>query len=92
MRIRLDIETLSVVTTQSVQNQTASLHEFLQGMALHNREAIEFVTEKHQLVDQRIGRVEELLRAQSAQIQASQFAQIGPFYDRTRPQDRKSVV
>ncbi|KFY88093.1 hypothetical protein V500_06555 [Pseudogymnoascus sp. VKM F-4518 (FW-2643)] len=89
MRVRLDIETLSVVTTQSAHNQTASLHDFLRDMTLQHREAIQFVGEKHQLVDQRISRVEGMLRAQSAQIQASQFAQMGPFYDRTRPQSQR---
>lgn len=63
MRVRLDIESLSMVTIKSAQNQTASLHEFLQGMTLQHRETTEFVREKHQLVDERISRVEEMLRA-----------------------------
>ncbi|OBT75406.1 hypothetical protein VF21_05716 [Pseudogymnoascus sp. 05NY08] len=88
MRVRLDIETLSVVTTQSAQSQTASLHEFLQ-VTLQHREAIASVSEKHQLVDERISRVEEMLRTQSEQIQAAQFTQIGPSYDRTRPQSQR---
>lgn len=89
IRVRLDIESLSVVTIKSAQNQTASLHEFLQGMTLQHRETTEFVREKHQLVDERISRVEEMLRAQSEQIQAAQFTQIGPSYDRTRPQSQR---
>ncbi|OBT47665.1 hypothetical protein VE00_02263 [Pseudogymnoascus sp. WSF 3629] len=89
MRVRLDIETLSVATTQSVQSQTASLHEFLRGMTLQHKEAIESVSEKHQLVDERISRIEEMLRAQSEQIQTAQFTQIGPSYDRTRPQSQR---
>lgn len=88
MRVRLDLEALSV-TTESIQNQTTSLGEFLQCLALQNKDATESVSGTYQLVDQRISRVEEMLRAQSAQIQASQLVQIGPLYNMGPPPSRR---
>lgn len=89
MRVRLDLETLSAVTVQSVQNQTASWEEFLQGIAIQHKGVTESVSHTYQQVDQRICRVEEMLRAQSAQIQASQLAQIGPLYNMGPPPSRR---
>jgi hypothetical protein len=88
MRVRLDLEALSV-TTESIQNQTTSLGEFLQCLALQNKDVTESVSGTYQLVDQRISRVEEMLRAQSAQIQASQLVQIGPLYNMGPPPSRR---
>jgi hypothetical protein len=68
MRVRLDLETLSTVTTPSVQDQAASWDEFLRGIALQHKHVTESVSKTYQQVDQRISRVEEMLRAQSAQL------------------------
>jgi hypothetical protein len=91
MRVRLDLETLSTVTTRSVQDQTASWDEFLQGIAMHHKDVTDSVSQTYQQVDQRISRVEEMLRAQSAQIHASQLAQIGPFYNMGPPSSRRRL-
>lgn len=66
MKIRLDIETISTVTLQSSQQQVALQDNFLSGLAA---------------VDERIARVEEMLREQADQVQASQFKQVGSSYD-----------
>ncbi|CAG8018580.1 unnamed protein product [Penicillium salamii] len=65
-KIRLDIETISTVTLESSQQQIALKDNFLNGLAA---------------VDQRIARVEDMLRTQSHQVQASQFTQVGTSYD-----------
>jgi hypothetical protein len=91
MRVRLDLETLSSVTTQSVQDQATSWDEFLRGITLQHKDVTESVSKTYQQVDQRISRVEEMLRAQSAQVQASQLAQIGPLYDMGPPNSRRRL-
>jgi hypothetical protein len=78
MRIRLDLETLSAVTSQSAQEQNILRDEVLGGLA-----------EVYRQVDQRIGRVEEMLKIQSDQIQASQLNQLGPFYRAPPPHRRR---
>ncbi|KAH8744947.1 ankyrin repeat-containing protein-like protein [Hyaloscypha finlandica] len=90
MRVRLDLETLSTATTQSVQ-EAASWDEFLRGIALQHKHVTESVSKTNQQVDQRISRVEEMLRAQSAQVQASQLAQIGPLYNMGPPNSRRRL-
>ena len=89
MRVRLDLEALSTVTTESIQNQSTSWNEFLRCLALQHKDVTESVSGTYQLVDQRISRVEEMLKAQSAQIQASQLAQIGPLYNMGPPSSRR---
>ncbi|KAB8073560.1 ankyrin [Aspergillus leporis] len=81
MRIRLDIEAISTVTLQSSQQQIALRDNFLSGLAA---------------VDERIARVEEMLRVQANQVEASQFKQVGLSYDmsttrRKRLQPKKEV-
>ncbi|KGO77701.1 hypothetical protein PITC_010650 [Penicillium italicum] len=77
-KIRLDIETISTVTLESSQQQVALKDNFLSGLAA---------------VDQRIARVEDMLRTQSHQVQASQFTQVGTSYDMstTRRQRPSSI-
>ncbi|KAF8850789.1 hypothetical protein BDZ45DRAFT_184563 [Acephala macrosclerotiorum] len=89
MRVRLDLESLSAVTTESIQNQTTSWDEFLRRLTIQHEDVTESVSGTYQLVDQRISRVEEMLRAQSAQIQASQLAQIGPLFNMGPPPSRR---
>ena len=60
MQMRLDLETISVVTTQSSQEQIA-----LQGQLMNNLAG----------VDERIARVEEMLHAQADQVRENQLKQ-----------------
>lgn len=64
VRVRLDLENLSVVTTQSSNDQTSLRDGLLQNFALS------------QQVDQRLGRMVELLEAQSNQWQEGQISQL----------------
>ena len=68
VRLRMDVENISVVATQSSSRQTTLRNELLQGSELHQR------------VDQNVGRIVELLENQSSQMQRGYASQLGPFY------------
>ena len=68
MRVRVDIENISTVATNSSHQQTILRDEMLQQSDLHQR------------VDQRVGRIVELLENQSNRLQDGQTTQLGPFY------------
>jgi len=91
MRVRLHLETFSTISAKTAQEQTASLDEFLRGVTSHQQVVKEALDQTYQQVDQRISRVEEMLKAQSAQIQASQFAQVGPYYNMGPPSSRRRL-
>ncbi|KAK3935168.1 ankyrin repeat-containing domain protein [Diplogelasinospora grovesii] len=70
MRIRLDIQEISAIT---IQSSTQSTQEHLAlGRALLNTMA---------KIDDRVARVEELVQAQSQQLHARQFSQVGSSYN-----------
>ena len=75
MQMRLNLETISVVTTQSSQEQIA-----LQGQLISSLAG----------VDERIARLEEMLRAQADQIRENQFKQVGPLYNMSAVRRRAS--
>ena len=82
MRIKVDLETISTVSSDSAQYQR-SMEANLQSSLVHHRDDLtEFLTRIHQQADQRISHVEELLKVQAAQMQASQFNQLGNCYGR----------
>lgn len=64
VRVRLDIENLSAVTARFSDDQTHLRNEFLQNFALN------------QQVDQKVGRIVELLEAQSSRWQEGQASQL----------------
>lgn len=64
--IRLDIDAISNITLESSQQQHALEARLLTGLAA---------------VDDRVARVEEMLQAQSNQVQANQLEQVGSTYD-----------
>ena len=68
VRVRVDIENISTVAANSSHQQTALRDELLQHSDLHQR------------VDQRVGRIVELLENQSNRLQDGQATQLGPFY------------
>lgn len=92
LRIRLDLENLSTVTSQAtLQNREEGndlRNEVLNSLALHQDGVKDSLTQVYEQVDQRIGKVEEMLKAQSGQVQASQFSQVGPLYG-VRPLNRR---
>lgn len=66
MQIRLEIATISTVTTQSSQEQVALTEKFMSSLAG---------------VDERIARVQEMLQTQADQLQVNQFKQVGSLYN-----------
>jgi len=95
MRIRVDLETLSTVSSNSAQIQI-SMQENLQSSLVRQRHDLtEFLTHLYQQVDKRLGNVEESLKIQADQMQASQLNQMGnlygprPSYSRPLPPARK---
>ena len=92
MRIRVDLEEISTVSFSSARNQ-ANMEENLQtSLVRHRDDLTESLTQIYQQVDQRIGNVEELLKAQTAQMQASQFNQLGSSYGRRPSYSRPTIV
>jgi ankyrin repeat protein len=75
MQIRLDIETMSAVTSQSTQDHMALQNKFMSSLAG---------------VDDRIARVEEMLRAQADQAHTNQFKQVGPLHNVSADSRRRS--
>ncbi len=92
LRIRLDLENLSTVTSQ-VTSQTAEYrdglrNEVLDSLASHQDGVKTSLHHVYEQVDQRIAKVEEMLKAQADQVQTGQITQIGPLY-RARPRNRR---
>src|SRR5271155_78124 len=92
IRIRLDLETLSTVTSQSAEDQTEFRDEVMQGLVRQQEGIVESLRQNYQLVDQQLSRLEEMLNAQSAQIQANQSAKMGPFYSTSPPPSRRQRI
>lgn len=89
IRVRLELETLSTITAQSMQTQSGLRNELLNSLARQQEKLTDSLEDNYNQVDQRISRVERMLHAQSAQIQASQLAQIGPLYSEVPPPYRR---
>ena len=97
MRIRVDLETMSAVSSDSAQTQM-NMEENLQSSFVRHRDDLtECFTRLYQQVDQRIANVEESLKAQADQMQAGQLNQLGnsygrrPSYSRQLPPARKQT-
>ena len=83
MRTRVDLDDISIASSQNMREQS-SLHEELQSSLVHHHDRLaDSLAEAYQHVDERISNVEELLKSQSKQLQERQSSQIGPFYRRT---------
>jgi hypothetical protein len=89
MRVQLDLETLSTVATRSHEEQTVFRDTFLQGLAGHQEDLKESLGKSYEQVEQRISRVEEMLRVQSEQFQVSQSARLQLPSSRPFPRPRR---
>ncbi len=89
IRVRLDLETLSTVTSRSADDQGAFRDEIMQGLVRQQEDIVDSLGQSYQKVDERLSRVEEMLSAQSAQVQASQSAKMGPLYSTSPPPSRR---
>ena len=97
VRIRVGLDTISTISSNSAQIQL-SMEETLQtSLVRHQADLTEFLTRMQQQADQRMSNVEELLKLQAAQLQASQLDRLGnsygrrPSYSRPRPPARKQT-
>ena len=89
MRIRVDLETISAVSSNSAQAQLNMESNLQNNLVRHREDMTKFLTDLYQQVDQRIGNVEELLKVQAGQMQASQFDQLGNSYGHRPPFPRR---
>lgn len=80
MRIRVDLENISSVSSQSALGQITMQDEIKTSLVHHQDNMTESLSKVYQQVDQRIGHVEAMLKAQSIQFQANQNNQIGNSY------------
>ena len=97
IRIRVDLENISTVSSNSAQIQLGMEENLQSSLVRHRDDMTEFLTHIYQQVDRRIGNVEELLKVQAVQMQASQLNQLGnlygrrPSYSRPPPPARKQI-
>jgi hypothetical protein len=92
LRIRLDLQNLSAITSE-MTSQTAEEHDGLRNdvintLALHQDGVQTSLHQVYEQVDQRIAKVEEMLRAQADQVQTGLPSQFGPLY-RAPPINRR---
>ncbi|KAI9843806.1 MAG: hypothetical protein M1837_006066 [Sclerophora amabilis] len=91
MRIRVDLHTMSAVSSRSAKGQHAKQDELQTSLVRHHDSLADSLANVYQQVDTRIGAVEELLKAQSIQLEGSQFSQIGHFYGRPPSYTKRST-
>ncbi|KAI0973587.1 ankyrin repeat-containing domain protein [Xylaria arbuscula] len=77
LKIRLDVQTISAVTTQSSENQIALSEKFLATLSG---------------VDERIACVENLLENQAQHLRSSQSMQVGSLYQTARPEPKRPLL
>jgi hypothetical protein len=92
IRVRLDLETLSTVTSRSAEDQSEFRDEVMQGLVRQQECIVDSLGQNYQQVDQRLSRLEEMLNAQSAQIQTNQSAKMGPLYSTSPPPSRRRRI
>ena len=75
LRIRLDIEQISTITShfssQTAQQRTLMREEIFNGLASHRDGVIDHLNQVYRLVDERIAKVEGVLKAQSDEARHS---------------------
>ena len=97
MRIRLDLETISIASSNSAQLQLNMEQNLQSSLDRHHHGLTDVVAHLYQQMEQRICNVEDLLKLQTAQMQASQFNQLGntygrrPSYSKPLPPSRKQT-
>lgn len=89
MRIRLDLQTISTITSESAQDRRSMHHELETSLTRHHSSLEDSLALAYQRVDQRIDSVEKMLKNQSTQLQADQSMQMGPFYRHRSPSPRR---
>ena len=81
-RIRVVLDEIQIASSSTACNQT-NMDTALQTTLVHHRDELaDSMTQVYRQFDRRIGNVEELLKVQTAQMQASQFSLLGTSYGR----------
>lgn len=92
LRIRLDLENLSLVASEATSQAAEKQHEFrnevLNSLAAQQVGVQTSFHEAYEQVDRRIAKVEEMLQNQVDRIQPNPVNQAGPVY-RVRPPNRR---
>ena len=97
VRIRVGLDTISTISSNSAQIQLSMGDTIQNSLVRHQADLTEFLTRMQQQADQRMSNVEELLKLQAAQLQASQLDRLGnsygrrPSYSRPHPPARKQT-
>ena len=80
MRIRVDLQTISTLGSQSIKSQD-TIHENLQtSLVRHHDNLSHSLSKMYEKVNQRVSTVEELLRQQASQLESNQVKQLGSMY------------
>ena len=97
VRIRVGLDAISTISSDSAQSQLSMGDTLQNSLVRHQADLTEFLTRMQQQADQRMSNVEELLKLQAAQLQASQLDRLGnsygrrPSYSRPPPLARKQT-
>lgn len=91
-RIRLDLESLSTIlpqmNTRATEESQGLRNEVIDSLAQHHDGVQASLHQVYDQVDQRISKVEDMLKKQGDQVQSEQLMQFGPLY-RPLPIDRR---
>lgn len=94
LRIRLDIEQISTITShfnsQTAQERTLFRKEILSSLASHRDGVVNHLSEVYRQVDERIAKVEEVLKAQSDESRSSPLRSMRVM-QKPRPTGRKWI-
>ena len=80
MRIRVDLQTISTVGSQSIEDHHAMHRDLQTSLVRHHEDLSNSLTQIYEQVHERIGTVENLLRIQASQLETNQVKQFGNTY------------
>ena len=80
MRIRVNVEAVLTASSESAQEQSTMAKKIQQSITNNHEKLTESITDGYQRIEQRICLVEDLLKVQSMQLEASQLKLIGSSY------------
>lgn len=96
MQVRIQLEELTVKVSESASAERSQPNipsSFIQALLdEHQKSVAQNMSQQYLQVDERLGRVEALIRAQSAAVHASQASQIGPLYNPSTPPARRNTA
>ncbi|KAL9022524.1 MAG: hypothetical protein Q9185_000234 [Variospora sp. 1 TL-2023] len=79
LRIRLDLESLSAVVPHAMDQTQGMREDVMLSLAQHNAGLQTSINHVYDIVDQRIAKVEHMIKKQGDRLQSEQSTQIGPY-------------